>query len=122
MVNMFGIGTDIIEIKRISDACNREGFLKKIFTQKEQEYFKNKKYNSMAANFAGKEAVSKAFGTGFSCGVTPVNIEILRDDTGKPYVNLHGEALVLFKSLNLSKIHISLSHSMEYAIAYVMME
>lgn len=119
-----GIGTDIIEIERIKNAIKRNpNFLNKIFTQKELEYFKSRNYKeeTIAGGFAGKEAVAKAFGTGFR-NFNIKDIEILRDDFGKPIVYINGKAKELLKAYENYKIHISISHSKENAIAYVIME
>ena len=71
--------------------------------------------------FAVKEAVAKSFGTGFR-GFWPGDIEVLRDELGKPYVILHGEAERIGKELRISRIHVSISNTKEYAVAYVTAE
>ena len=120
---IIGIGTDIIEIERIMKAVERnENFLNKLFTEKEIEYFKLKKKapNVIAGNFAAKEAVSKAVGTGFrSFGLK--DIEVLRDELGKPFVNISDKIYEVIGKKNIT-IHISISHSIENAIAYAVME
>lgn len=119
-----GIGTDIVEIERINKAVKRNSnFLNKIFTDKELEYFKHRNFKgeTIAGGFAGKEAVAKAFGTGFR-NFNIKDIEILRDDFGKPIVYINGKAKELLKVYGSYKIHISISHSKENAIAYALME
>lgn len=120
-----GIGTDIIEIKRIEHIMNKnkEIFLKKVFSDSECEYYgnNNSKTESIAAGFASKEAVMKVLGTGFR-GISFKDIEVLRDHLGKPYVNLYGEALRLASSKEIVSIHLSISHSKEYAIAFAVGE
>lgn len=118
---IIGVGTDIIEISRIKRASEKKGFLKKVFTQNEIDIFKDGKFNSIAGNFAVKEAVSKAFGTGIS-GFNMTDIEVLRDEKGKPFVVLRDGAEVIAKNLGIEKIHVSISHNMENAIAYVIAE
>lgn len=121
---IIGIGTDIVEIARIGNAIKRNpNFLNKIFTDKELEYFKirNFKEETIAGGFAGKEAVAKAFGTGFR-NFNIKDIEILRDDLGKPIVYINGKAKELVDTYKNYKIHISISHSRENAIAYSIME
>ena len=112
-------GTDIIEIERIDEAVARWGerFLRRIYTDAELELYRNH-LPSLAARFAGKEAVIKA--------LNPVNsyvnfkdIEILSESSGKPSVVLHGKAQKLAQSISIDKIDISLSHCREYAIAFV---
>lgn len=118
-----GIGTDIIEISRIEKVMNRtSSFIEKSFTYNEIEYFKIKglKGNVVAGNFAAKEAISKALGTGFrDFGLK--DIEVLRDELGKPIVNLSDK---VYKLLGTKKfnMHVSISHSKENAIAYAVME
>ena len=80
-----------------------------------------KRKNRAATNFAGKEAVVKAFGTGF-LNCMPGDIEILRDDFGKPYVNLLGRAKKLAEDRGIVKIHISLSDTDKIATAFVVAE
>lgn len=119
-----GIGTDIIEIKRIQQAVEaNQRFLLKNFTEKERDYFekRNKAYASIAGNFAAKEAVSKALGTGFS-GFGLIDIEVLRDDKGGPVVFLYGRAKEIARDKKISKIWVSISHCRAYATAYAIAE
>ncbi|OOM79788.1 holo-[acyl-carrier-protein] synthase [Clostridium puniceum] len=120
---IIGIGTDIIEIKRIEKVINRtSSFIEKSFTYNEIEYFKSKglKGNVVAGNFAAKEAISKALGTGFR-GFGLKDIEVLRDELGKPIVKLSDKIYELLDVKEFN-IHISISHSQENAIAYAVME
>ncbi len=117
---IFGIGCDIIEIERISKADER--FLEKHFTEAERELFQKKKQpQTIAANFAAKEAFSKALGTGVR-GFSLIDVEVLRDDMGKPYINLYGNAKELCRKAGVREIFVSLSHSKELAMAYVVLE
>ena len=87
---ILGIGTDIIEIQRIQRTVERTPkFLEKIFTEREIELFKSKamKYETIAGNFAVKEAISKAIGRGFR-GFSFNDLEILRDEFGRPIANV----------------------------------
>jgi holo-[acyl-carrier protein] synthase len=117
---IIGIGTDLIEIERVVKACQKETFLKKYFTTKEIELGNSNK-QKYAGNFAVKEAVSKMFGTGFR-GIRPIDIEVLRDNYGKPYVNLYGTALELSRTLEISDIFVSITNTKDYASAYVIGE
>ena len=120
---IIGIGTDIIEINRIEKVIMRtSSFIEKSFTNNEIEYFKLKglKGNVIAGNFAAKEAISKALGTGFR-GFGLQDIEILRDELGKPVVNLSHKINKLL-DIKEFKIHVSISHSNENAIAYAVLE
>lgn len=119
---IIGIGTDIIEISRIEKVMWRKNvFMNKSFTENERKYFNSRKNRPevIAGNFSAKEAVAKALSLGFrSFGLK--DVEILRDPLGKPYVILHGNA----KDVAPKKcvIHISISHSHQYAIAQAIIE
>ena len=116
------IGIDIIEIVRIEKAIAHwgEGFLHRVYTELELN-FSHKKPSSLAARFAGKEAVIKAIGTQTK-GIGWREIEILAEPSGKPLVHLYGKAQNQAGSLGLGKLAISLSHSKEYAVAFVVGE
>src|SRR5690554_4964354 len=88
-----GIGVDLIEIERVALACQKEGFLNRCFTEDEIKLIDNK-WSKAAGNFAVKEAVAKMFGTGFR-KISLKEIEVLRDELGRPYVNLYGNAAKL---------------------------
>jgi holo-[acyl-carrier protein] synthase len=113
------IGIDIVEISQIAYALSRWGnlFLRRIYTANEIRDYGNSA-PSLAARFAAKEAVIKAF-NGQIEGLTFKDIEILSDDKGIPYVQLHGAALEISKLLCINGFSISLSHSSENAIAFV---
>lgn len=113
-----GIGNDIIEISRIQKAIENKRFLEKYFTAEENNLFNIKNYNvqTIAGNFAVKEAVSKVFGTGFR-GFAPLDIEVLRDQQGKPYVTLYNGAKEMAIKLDISHIHVSISHSKTNVVA-----
>lgn len=115
-----GIGTDIIEISRVVKACEKETFRKKYYTEKELELAVSNN-QKLADNFAVKEAVSKMFGTGFR-SIRPIDIEVLRDSLGKPYVNLSGAAKATAMQLNIDKIFVTISNSKDYAVAFVVGE
>ena len=119
-MEMYGIGTDIIEISRIEKAINRTKLFKeKVYTEKEIEHIEKKKnpYASYAGRFAAKEAISKALGTGVRDFLLK-DIEILNDELGKPIVYLYNEIKKLAEGL---KIQISISHSREYAVSTVIL-
>ncbi len=119
-MEIYGIGTDIIEISRIEKAINRTKIFKeKVYSEKEIEHIEKKKnfYASYAGRFAAKEAFSKAMGTGVR-GFLLKDIEILNDELGKPVVYLYNEIKKLAEGL---KIQISISHSKEYAVSTVVL-
>jgi len=120
---IFGIGTDIIEIDRIKKAIESEGFVKKVFCDEEISYLKDKNFSpfTSAGMFAAKEAVSKALGTGFS-GFTAKDICINHEKNGKPVVQLLNEAKEYADKEGIKKIHLSISHSKDNAIAFAAAE
>ena len=112
-------GVDLIEISRISQVIDRHGerFLRRIFTSKELALVGDKPA-SLAARFAAKEAVAKALG----CGIGDVRwteIEVLRGPNNQPELHLHGNARQLANQLGYHTWSISLSHSIDFAIAMV---
>jgi len=116
------VGVDIIEIKRIQQVLQRHGerFLQRVYTEAEMAYCRGR-VPELAARFAAKEAVSKALGTGIvgRGGISWREVEVLPDARGKPLVHLHGQARDRAESLGLKAFAISLSHSQEYAVAFV---
>lgn len=114
-----GIGVDIIEIKRIDKAIkSNDRFLEKLFTNNEIGYFNNinRNLNTIAGSFAAKEAIVKAMGTGIR-GFKWRDVEIVRDELGKPQVVLYGNAKKIAEEAMISNIMISISHCKEYAVA-----
>ncbi|MBF8262581.1 MAG: acpS [Parachlamydiales bacterium] len=113
-----GIGNDILEVARLRQSIERQGqpFLNRIFTKKEQDYC-NKFKDSMphfAGRFAAKEAIVKAFGTGFGAKVQWHDIEVLNDEYGKPVVYLSDP---LKKEFQDPTLLVSISHTEQYATA-----
>lgn len=122
---IIGIGCDIIEIGRIEKAMAQGNFSAKVCTILEQEYIQTKKdaraVASLAAFFAAKEAIAKALGV----GIGPISwqeIEISHDEWGKPLAHLVGKAQILAQEMGVKKIHLSLSHSKECAMAMAVLE
>ncbi|MGB9586006.1 MAG: holo-ACP synthase [Anaerolineales bacterium] len=114
---MIRSGIDIIEIERVAAAVQRhqEKFLQRIYTTQELINSQGKP-QSLAARFAAKEAVAKAIGSGIG-KISWKDIEILSYENGQPYVNLRGYARDLSDQQGLSEWSISLSHSLQYAVA-----
>ena len=115
---ILGVGTDIVEIDRIREVFDREaGFSRRIFTSAELNYClgKESRYMHLAARFAAKEAVAKVLGRSFSWQ----DVEIVNDGSGKPRVNLYGEAKVVAGD---ARIHLSISHTREHATAVAVVE
>ncbi|CUS77657.1 holo-[acyl-carrier protein] synthase [Candidatus Kryptonium thompsonii] len=120
---IMGVGVDIVEIERFKNLTERWGehFLKKIFTQREIDYClsKKNKYQHLAGRFAAKEAISKAISTGWSGIFKWKDVEILNDEYGKPEVILYNQLKAQFESCSF---HISISHSLNYAVAFAVVE
>lgn len=112
-------GVDIVDIDRIKNILEKtnDKFIEKIFTDREIDYIKLKNFRpeTIAGMFAGKEAISKAIGTGIG-KVKWHDMEILHDDLGKPFVALRDEIL---KEYKLNYLEISISHEKTYAVAFV---
>ncbi|MEG1547908.1 MAG: holo-ACP synthase [Clostridia bacterium] len=120
---VIGTGIDIIEVTRISAAAQRSNFVERIFTKAEQAYFERMHFNpqTIAGTFAAKEATAKALAVGFS-GVGWKDIEILRDENGKPYTVLTCGALARMNELGGKVVHISISHIKELAVSQAILE
>jgi holo-[acyl-carrier protein] synthase len=112
-------GVDIIEIDRFTSACQRykQRLLRRLFTSKELAE-NGENMASLAARFAAKEAVAKAFGTGIGY-ISWHDIEICRGASGEPLLNLHGAAQKLAEEQQIHTWSLSLSHSQNNAIAFV---
>lgn len=118
-MNILDIGIDIVEIERVERALQRnKKFLDKLFTKEEIDYFKSKglKTETIAGNFSGKEAISKALGTGIR-NFNFKDIEILRDKKGKPIVKTYNNLRKICIDYNVLEIKVSISHSKNYAVA-----
>lgn len=113
---ILGVGVDAVEISRVQKSCEKGHFQSRIFTEAEIEQFDKRKVRA-ASDFAGKEAVVKVFGTGFS-GCFPSDIEILRDEKGAPYVNLYRGAKEIAESLGITSIQISITNTADLAVAF----
>ena len=111
---------DYREFSYAKDIQEAEQRLHEMFTSKEIEDFRNKP-QSLAGNFAVKEAISKCFGTGFR-GFELTDIEVLREDNGKPYVNLYNGAKHIYDTLKGTNIFVSISNTEEYAMAMAIIE
>ena len=116
---MLTTGVDIIEIHRIKQVLDRYGerFLNRLFTPNEIDYCRGRAPN-LAGRFAAKEATMKALGTG-ARGVSWKAIEVVRADSGAPRVQLYGRADNRAEQRPVVEISVSISHSREYAVAFV---
>ena len=107
----------MIEIARVEKACRKQAFLSRIYTAEECRQA-GKTISRLAGNFAVKEAVAKALGTGFR-SFGPESIEVLRDRLGKPYVRVLGNAKERAEELGITEFHVSITNTREYAVAFV---
>jgi holo-[acyl-carrier protein] synthase len=120
-MTVLGMGMDIVETKRIAESLERFGdrFLNRVFLEGEVAYSRSMKFPHLhlAARFAAKEAISKAFGTGIGKEIGWRDLEIVREPNGAPKVQLHGRAEIFAKARGVQAIHVSLSHTAEYGAA-----
>jgi holo-[acyl-carrier protein] synthase len=123
---ILGIGIDIIEVGRIEASYEKFGdrFLKRILLEGEIAYCLSHKKPGpfLAARFAAKEAISKAFGTGIGTQLSWQDMEVMRRPSGEPYVVLHGNGQKLLAERGGRVVLISLSHTQEHATAVAILE
>ena len=121
-----GTGIDIAEVDRISKAVERYGrrFIDRIFTAGEIRYVDRKanRFERYAARFAAKEAGMKAIGTGWKRGVRWHDFEVENLPSGKPTLRLHGQAAAIAGKLGVRSISLSLTHTREQGMAFVILE
>lgn len=115
-----GIGVDIVEIQRMEKACRREAFFFRVFSAAERQVI-GTNISRAAGNFAAKEAFAKVLGTGFR-GFSPMDVEVLRDDFGKPYYRLNGVAAERAAEMGITALHVSISNTKQLVIAYAIGE
>ena len=123
---IISIGIDIVEVYRIRETLARTPrFAERVFTAKEREYCESKgaaAAQSYAARFAAKEAFLKALRTGWRGKITWHDVEIVSGENGVPSLEIRGEARKILENLGADKIHLSLSHTTEHAVAQVILE
>lgn len=117
---ILGVGTDLVEIDRIKRACEKGSFVARTFTDTECRQAGGTA-SRFAGSFAVKEAVAKALGTGFRTFM-PIDIEVVRDELGKPGVNLYRGALARFRELGMEHMEVSITNTAEYAMAFAVGE
>lgn len=123
---IFGIGTDIVDLERIKAMKAPLAFAKKILGPDELPHFiavrEGHRLAYLGKQFAAKEAIVKAFGTGFRAPLFPQTIQILRDHSGKPEVVYSKEAKSYAESLGINKSHVSLCDERNHLIAFAILE
>lgn len=121
-----GLGIDIAEVDRVKAAMERHGqtFVRRVYTPAEAEYcegFRNK-YERYAGRFAAKEAAMKALGTGWRRGVRWQDIEVIREPSGRPTLELRGVARDVALKLGVKRISLTITHTAQQALAQVIFE
>ena len=123
---ILGTGIDIIEVARIASSFEKFGerFLNRVLLPDETAYCLRHKNPApfLAARFAAKEAISKAFGTGIGAQLGWRDMEIRRQESGEPFVVLHGLGAELFAGRGARRLHVSLTHTENYAAATAILE
>lgn len=123
---ILGIGSDIVDIKRLEQSLAQHGprFRDRLFTPEEVLYCEPKPRAAQhyAGRFAAKEAAFKALGTGWSRGLTWHDVEVIPAQNCPPRIELHGMALGIFTSQGGKQLHLSISHTDLYAVAFVVFE
>ena len=125
-MSVIGIGVDLVECARIQHSLDRFGdrFLHRVFTDGEIEYSMSMKFPArhLAARFAAKEAVSKAFGTGIGKAMGWRDLDVRKKPSGEPYLVFAGEAEQLAQARGVTSALITLSHTDNHAMAMVVLE
>jgi holo-[acyl-carrier protein] synthase len=123
---ILGTGVDIIEVDRIRSAQEKFGdrFVRRILREPEIAYCQSHRDPApfLAARFAAKEAISKAFGTGIGSQLGWLDLEVARHPSGEPFVILHGPALELLATRHAKRVHLTLSHTSQHAVAVAILE
>jgi holo-[acyl-carrier protein] synthase len=121
-----GTGVDLAEVDRIRESVERFGdrFLNRIYTGRERAYVQRKanKFERYAARFAAKEAGMKAIGTGWRHGVRWQDFEVVNLPSGRPTLLLHGVAAEFAERMGVTNIQLSLTHTAQLGLAYVILE
>ena len=123
---ILGTGIDIVEVARIASAFAQHGerFVNRVLVADEIAYCLKHRQPApfLAARFAAKEAIAKAFGTGIGAQLGWQDMEIRRQESGAPFVVLHGQGKILFAARGAKILHVSLSHTENYAAATAILE
>lgn len=123
---ILGIGSDLAEVARIRASRERFGdrFLQRVYAETERAYAMSKanKDERLAARFAAKEAGMKALGTGLYGGITWRDFTVGREPSGKPTLILSGAAALIAAAKGIRKIHLTMTHTAEMAMAVVVVE
>lgn len=125
---IYGIGSDIIDTRRIENAVKIHPirFAQRLLSKKEMPVWQNlsgkKADNYLAKRWAAKEAFAKACGTGIRAPVLLPNITLARDALGRPFIETHNALAVWLKQQKITRVHVTLSDDMPYCVAFVVIE
>ena len=121
---IFGIGCDIEKVERFKVSEAKRAMAEKIFTESELKYSLDYRYpeQRLCARFCAKEAFFKALGTGVAGKMTWRDVEVVKEASGKPAIVLHGATKEYFEGLGLGKVSLSITHTPETAMAFVVLE
>lgn len=125
-MSVLGVGVDMAEVSRIGHSLERFGerFLKRVFTEGEIAYCQSMKFPArhLAARFAAKEALSKAFGTGIGKAIGWRDIDVQKRASGEPFIVLTGGAEALARERGMKSVWVSLTHTDHHAVAMITLE
>jgi holo-[acyl-carrier protein] synthase len=122
---IYGIGTDIVAVKRIAEKIGKgKGFKEKTFSEAEIAYCEGKRHPAVhfAGRFAAKEALAKALGTGWTGQCEITDVVVMNDALGKPIFELKPPAAAIISQAGIERIHLSISHVADTAVAIVVLE
>ena len=123
---IFGIGTDLVDLDRIKAIKSKASFAKKILGPQELATYKQMSSDQgiyyLGKQFAAKEAIAKAFGSGFTSPIFPQTIQILRNSIGKPEIVFSEEVKSYSEGLGITGSHVSLSDERNHLIAFAVLE
>lgn len=122
---VLGIGMDVVDVNRIRGVVeSHDGFVTRVFTAGERGHCSQRTdpYPHLAARFAAKEAVFKAFGTGWSGGLRWTDVSVENGPGGRPSIRLEGRAKRIASEMGVTRVHVSITHTDTYAGAQIVLE
>ncbi len=123
---IYGVGTDLVDVARVEKILERwkAQFIKRVYSEGEITYCNAMGFPAQhfAVRFAAKEAFLKGIGLGMSGGISFRDVEVIKGDEGNPRLGFHGKAVELMNKAGIKRSHLSLSHTGNHAIAFVVLE
>ncbi|MDF1536609.1 MAG: holo-ACP synthase [bacterium] len=123
---IIGTGIDHVQGERMKEMLLKwaDRVENRVFDEVELEYSRSKgeTHLHLAARFAAKEALFKALGKGLSEGMTWTDVKVVNDESGKPSIDLKNRAREIAEGMGVKKIHVSLTHTDDCAVAMVILE